>query len=216
MVGTVSGWRELDLDGAVALVAARAAAGVSARGRADLVVPGGRGPLRLFAALRRRGLPGPTWRLHLSDERCVPAGDPRRNADGVAAALGADVLGPPPGTDPAVAAAGWSDALAAVGTLDVTVLGLGQDGHVAGIFPGDPGPVAADASDAVTAGPSAAPPARVTLSAGRLRRTGALLLVVDGPGKDVAVAGVRAGADTGLPTTRLAGPPRWLVDLRGA
>lgn len=215
MAGTVSAWRELDLDGAVALVAARTTAATRARGRAEVVVPGGRGPLRLFAALRRRGLPGPTWRLHLSDERCVPAGDPRRNADGVAAALGADVLGPPPGTDPVAAAAGWSDALAAVGTFDVVVLGLGSDGHVASVFPGDPAPIAANAPDAVPAGSAAPTPPRVTLSTARLRRTRAVLLVVDGPAKDLAVARLRRGADDDLPTAALTGPPRWLVDLRG-
>jgi 6-phosphogluconolactonase len=212
----VSAWRELDLDGAVDLVARRAADGVARRNRAEVVVPGGRSPTRLFAALRARGLPDPRWRVHLADERCVPAGDARRNADGVAAALGVAPLGPPAGTDRVAAAKAWSAALDAVGTFDVVVLGLGPDGHVASIFPGDPEPIAPAAPDAVAAGDVAPSPGRVTLSAGRLRRTRALLLVVDGPGKDAAVTRVRAGADPALPTAALAGPPRWLVDLRRA
>ena len=210
----MSVWRELDLDGAVELVTHRAAEGVERRGRADVVVPGGRGPARLFAALRGRGLPGRDWHVHLADERCVPPDDPRRNAPGVAAALGTPPLGPPDTTAPAAAASCWSAALGAVGTFDVVVLGLGHDGHVASIFPGDAEAVATGAADAVPAGPSAPAPARITLSAARLRRTRALLLVVDGPGKDAAVMRVRAGTDAGLPTAALAGPPRWLVDLR--
>ena len=216
MAGPVSGWRELDLAAAVALIADRAAAAVAARGCAEVVVPAGRSPQRLFAALRARGLPGPAWRIRLADERCVPDTDPRRNGPAVAAALGAAVLGPPPGADASTAAAAWAADLAEVETFDVVVLGLGPDGHVAGVFPGDPGPAADGAADAVATGPAAAPPARVTMSTSRLRRTRTLLLVVDGPGKDDAVARVRAGGDAELPTAVLAGPPRWLVDLRRA
>ena len=211
-----AGWRELDLRGAVDLIATRTAAGVAARGAAVVVVPGGRGPARLFAALRDRGLPGPAWRVHLADERCVPAGDPRRNAAAVAAALGVAPLGPPITPDATAAATAWTAALAPVGTFDVVVLGLGADGHVASLFPGAGEPLAPEAADAVRAGPTAPPPPRVTLSAARLRRTRALLLVVDGPDKDAAVARIRAGRDRGLPTSALAGPPRWLVDLRRA
>jgi len=211
----VSGWRALDLDGAVALLARTAAAGIAERGRADVVVPGGRGPLRLFAALRARGLPGPDWRLHLSDERCVPADDPRRNAPAVARALGGHApLGPPATGDAVADAAGWRAALADVGTFDVVVLGLGADGHVASILPGDPAPLTADAPDALPARGAEPAAVRVTLSAARLRRTRALLLVVDGPDKDAALARVRSGSDVGWPTAALTGPPRWLVDLR--
>lgn len=214
MAPGVSVWRELDLPGAVEMVARRAAEGIGRRGHADVVVPGGRGPARLFAALRGRGLPGPDWRLHLADERCVAPDDPRRNAVGVAAALGTVPFGPPDTTDPATAAARWATTLAGVGTFDVVVLGLGPDGHVASIFPDEAGPLGPDVPDAVPTGPGAPAPVRVTLSAARLRRTRALLLVVDGPGKDAAVMRVRTGGDAGLPTAALAGPPRWLVDLR--
>ncbi len=210
----MTAWRELDLAGAVDLIARRAAAGVADRGVVDLVVPGGRSPARLFAALRARGLPGPTWRVHLADERCVPADDPRRNADGIAAALGTVPLGPPVTTDPVAAAGAWSAVLADIGTFDVVILGLGPDGHVASIFPGASAALAPDAPDAVPAGPAAPAPPRVTLSAARLRRTRALLVVVDGPGKDDAVARLREGRDRGLPSAVLTGAPRWLVDLR--
>lgn len=207
--------RVLDLAGAVDLVRRSAARGVAARGRAEVVVPGGRGPQRLFAALRAAGAPDPTWCVHLADERCVAADDPRRNGPSVATALGAAVLGPPADLPCAAAASAWTAALARTGAFDVVVLGLGADGHVASLFPGDATGLGPDAPDAVAVtAPDPVAPRRVSLSAARLARTRAALLVVDGPGKDAAVARVLAGGDADLPTGALAAAPRWLVDLR--
>ena len=207
--------RTLDLPGAVELVRRRAAEGVAARGRAEVVVPGGRSPHRLFAALRAAGLPGPAWRLHLADERCVAPDDPRRNGPTVTDLLGAEVLGPPAAPTCAGAASAWVEGLADVGTFDLVILGIGGDGHVASLFPGDATAVGPDAPDVVAVvAPDPVAPRRITLSAARLARTRAVLLVVDGPGKDAAVASVRSGADRGLPTASLGPAPRWLVDLR--
>lgn len=193
---------------------------VAARdGLAHVVVPGGRSPARLFAALSARGLPDATWRLHLADERCVPWTDPRRNGPAVARALGLPAdhpawpTSPPPLADDVEAARRHAARLAIVPDFAAVVLGLGVDGHVASIFPGDPAPLAADAPDALlVAAPGADPIRRITMSAQRLARTGLLLLVVDGDGKDAAVAAL--GSDRRSPADAIAGPRRLLVDLR--
>ena len=208
------GVRALDLAGAVALLQDLTARGRGERGHADVVVPGGRGPGRLFTALRRAGLPAPWWRVHLADERCV-ADPARRNAPAVTERLGVPVLGPPSGVTCPEAAAAWSAALAATGRFDAVVLGLGADGHVASIFPGSGEGVASDAPDAVAVtAPDPGAPRRVTLSAARLARTRVVLVVVDGPGKDAAVAALRSGADGDSPLRALGSAPRYLVDLR--
>ena len=200
------------LEDAVAAVVAR-------DGLAHVVVPGGRSPARLFAALFARGLPDATWRLHLADERCVPGTDPRRNAPAVARALGLPAdhpswpVSPPPLADVAEAARRHAARLATVPDFAAVVLGIGADGHVASIFPGDPAPLAPDAPDALlVVAPGADPVHRITLSARRLARTRLLLLVVDGDGKDAAVAAL--GSDPRSPADAIIGPRRLLVDLR--
>jgi 6-phosphogluconolactonase len=211
----------LDLAATLSLVRSHATEAIGQRGRFDLVVPGGRGPRPLFAALRDGGDVGADWRIHLSDERCVPPDDPRRNAPVIAAALG---LAP---DDERLVAPPWSGAhdadanvyakrVAAVETFDLVVLGLGADGHTASLFPDDPTGLAPDAPDALTVHVAGAEPAdRITLSAPRLRRARAIVFVVAGDDKDLAFARVVDGADGDFPTAALAGPPCWIADLRG-
>jgi 6-phosphogluconolactonase len=197
---------------------------------AHVVVPGGRSPERLFAALRTGGTVDARWRFHLADERCVPPDDPRRNAPAVARALGlgthersdgrtaasgpATLDGPPALDDDAEAARRYAAGLASVGRFAAVVLGVGTDGHVASVFPGDPSAAAPGVADAlVVDAPEAGAPRRITLSVPRLSRTRLVLLVVDGPGKDTAVEAVVTGAD--VPANVVGGERRVLVDLRG-
>jgi len=210
----------LDLDATGALLRQHAGDALAQRGRFDLVVPGGRGPLPLFAALRATGEVGPGWRIHLSDERCVPHDDPRRNAPGIARALGLDVedarlVSPPWSGDDDADAAAYASRLADVDVFDLVLLNLRSDGHTASLFPDDPAGVAPDAADALAVEVThAEPPRRITLSAPRLRRARTIVFVVAGDDKAVAFERVAAGADEALPTGALHGPTRWVADLR--
>ena len=98
------------------------------------------------------------WRgvhLWLGDERCVPLDDPDSNAvlvrDTLFAALPADGAGPilhrverAGDGDPPAAAADYERELRAtvagspLPLLDLALLGLGEDGHTASLFPDDP------------------------------------------------------------------------------
>ena len=211
--------RTVGLDEALTALLDAVETGRGADGLAHVVVPGGRSPRRLYDALGARGLPDATWRLHLSDERCVPEDDALRNAPTVADALGlapdhpARPGSPPVLDDDAEAARRHAAALARVPDFACVVLGLGPDGHVASIFPGDAAPLAPDAPDALAVtSPSAEPRRRITLSARRIARTPLLLVCVDGEGKDAAVGAVLAGAP--VPANAIVGPERILVDLR--
>jgi len=94
------------------------------------------------------------------------------------------------------AARQYANVLAGLDRFDLVLLGLGEDGHTASLFPGQPlgrdegGPEVL----AVSAAPKP-PPQRVTLSARRLSRSRAVLFLVTGTTKRSAVAAWRAGAD---------------------
>lgn len=217
---------ELDVAAAVELVVRAAATAIAIRGRADLVVPGGRGLAPLVGPLAARGLPGPGCRLHLSDERVVPRGHPERNADAIARLLGvravaADhdrpdgppvLVGPPDDAQGLPSLAGWRAALADLPAFDLVVLGVGTDGHTAGLFPGRATGDRSSEPDVLPVTPAGdLPHARLTLSASRLARSAGVLFVAVGAGKEAAVADLRDGADRDGPTGAVAGPPRYLL-----
>jgi 6-phosphogluconolactonase len=210
----------LDLEATVAHVIRAAADAIAARGMFHLVVPGGRGALAVLAALREGGHVNGSWRIHLSDERCVPLDDPARSAPAIAAALGLQpgdprIVAPPATGDAAADASAYAAQLGAVDLFDLALLGVGTDGHTASLFPGDRTALAPDAADALCVEASGAvPPQRITLSARRLQRARAVIFVVAGEGKTEALAHIADGADTLLPTGAIVGPPRWLADLR--
>ena len=91
-------------------------------------------------------------------------------------------------------AAAYSELLHATGPFDLVLLGLGEDGHTASLFPGhDWGTqAAAPAVLAVHAAPKP-PMQRVSLSAWRLSLARQVLFVVAGAGKRQAVTDWRQG-----------------------
>lgn len=170
--------------------------GLAWRGRASLVVPGGRTPVPLFHALRDAELDWAQVGITLTDERWVPEDHAGSNAALVRRELLAGRAGAArfvplfqPGTGDA--ARGAADAWQAVQSLalpfDAVVLGMGEDGHFASLFPGDPLlPVALDTAVAPGCVPMQAPvePAdRISLNLPALLGTRRLFLFVTGEAK---------------------------------
>lgn len=126
------------------------AAAVAERGRACIALSGGRSPRRAFELFARAPLPWPSIVVAQVDERCVPAGDPRRNLAALEATLVRpgrlppdNLLAMPVERDDLERAADDYGALLAGrvgvdGRFDVVQLGLGDDGHTASLVPDDP------------------------------------------------------------------------------
>jgi len=128
-------------------VAGRLAQACATRGKATLVVSGGRSPVGFFEELRAQGLDWRRVTIALADERWVEANDPgsnerlvrevllRGNA-AVAPFIGLKNEAPSPELG---AVAAWRALARLPRPFDVTILGMGIDGHTASLFPGSPG-----------------------------------------------------------------------------
>jgi len=147
-----------------------------ARGRASLIVSGGRTPVTVFQRLAATELPWERVGISLADERRVPESDPRSNARLVREHLlqgqAAAARFAPIHREGVGERADEAACTAALGTLprpfDAVILGMGADGHTASLFPGAPELRAALALDteaccqAITA--PVEPPERLTLT----------------------------------------------------
>jgi len=173
-------------------------------GRASLVATGGRSPGLVFDCLARSA--DVDWArvvVTLSDERCVQADDPASNAKAVrerlltGRAAKAHLL--PLWPEPEAAA------LAALQPFDAVMLGMGEDGHIASLIPGDPGLeeglTTAELTRRVPAGLGKPPVARITLSLQALLNARAIFLLIAGEVKRGVVERALAGED--LPVGRL-------------
>jgi 6-phosphogluconolactonase len=215
---------------AAAEIAGRAAA---ARGRFAVALAGGSTPRRTYELLagspHRQAVPWGQVEIFFGDERCVPPDDPASNHRMAREALLDRVPIPPArihrirgeAPDAAAAAAEYEAVLrAALGAgarLDLVLLGMGQDGHVASLFPGSE--ALAETGRLVRAVLSPAPPVRrITLTLPALDAAAAALFLVAGAEKAERVAEVLSGRGPDLPAARVrpAGETLWLLDAAAA
>jgi 6-phosphogluconolactonase len=181
------------------------------RGRAGLLVSGGRSPIPFFAALSQRELDWAQVTVSLVDERCVPSDSEASNARLVrehllqnAAAAANFIPLYRDDTEPDTAAALAEQALAAVpAPFDVAVLGMGDDGHTASLFPGARGTAAGldpqQPRRVVATWPTTAPHARLSLTLRALLETRTLVLAIAGETKRAVLEHAADSAPEVLP-----------------
>lgn len=185
----------------------RAREAVSARGRFRIVLAGGTTPLATYGLLAAATSAWGAWEVYFGDERCLPPDHGERNSLGASLALLDRVPIPPENIFPIAAELGPEAAAAAYAPLveaalpfDLVLLGMGEDGHTASLFPGQAIPEGALAMP-VRHAPKA-PAERVSLTPKALSAAREVLILVTGAGKRAALAAWRGGAD--LPIARVA------------
>jgi 6-phosphogluconolactonase len=182
---------------------------VRARGGASLLVPGGRTPTVLFRELRRHPIAWERTSISLTDERWVPQDHVDSNARlvnaellvGAASAARFIPLHNAAPTAAQGAAASWRAVAAMPRPFDVVVLGMGDDGHFASLFPQSPG-LAMGLDPAAEPGcvpmrAPAAPVDRLSLNFSALAGSRRLFLYIAGERKLALIQS--AGSRAGLP-----------------
>lgn len=201
------------------------------RGCCAIAVSGGSTPTgfyRLLAENYRDCIPWHQLALFFSDERFVPPKDPASNyrllretlLDQVA--IPEDRVFPMPTVDLTLQAAARSyeavllDFFAGPPRLDWVLLGLGEDGHTASLFPGFEPPENAWVA-AVTDAPKP-PPERLTLTYRTFNRAAVITFLVSGAAKAEIVTKVFTKPHLRLPAQRIRPRERlcWFLDRPAA
>ena len=190
--------------------------GIALRGIASLALAGGRTPVPLFRALSDAELDWSHVGITLTDERWVPSQHRGSNAALVRTELlrgraGAARFSPLyDGSANAAGATGevWRSLQPLARPIDAVVLGMGEDGHFASLFPDDPGlPAALDASSApgcVAMRAPVEPHERISLNLPALLQARRLFLLVTGAAKrELLVAAAHRAAAAQWPVTAL-------------
>jgi 6-phosphogluconolactonase len=200
-------------------VAAAAAAEIATalgEGSRTLVLAGGNTPRQCYELLARLEVNWGRVTVLFGDERCVPPDHPDSNyrlarealLDKVAPATVHRMAGE---LGPDEAAAEYSRIVEGLAPLDVVVLGIGEDGHTASLFPGHPEMNAKGWAVGVRNSPKP-PPERVTLTLEALRGARRVIILATGAGKAPAVAMAKRQE---VPSGMIAGA-RWLLDRAAA
>ena len=183
---------------ACALISAAAAQAIAERGVFRVVLAGGTTPQQAYVLLAATPQDWARWLVFWGDERCLPIDHPDRNSQSrlpaaaqhypIPAQLGAQL-----------AAQQYAHTLTAHLPFDLVLLGMGEDGHTASLFPGF---VDTDELTVAVYDAPKPPPQRVSLSVMALQACRQQLVLVTGAGKARALAQWQAGID--VPIARVA------------
>ena len=202
---------------------------IAARGLFRLALSGGNTPRAVHAELARPGADLAWHRVQITfgDERCVPPDHADSNFRMARETL-FDAVAIPAGNvfrirgeiAPPAAAQEYEDKLAAVAARcgearyvhDLVLLGLGEDGHTASLFPGSPALDETVRNVIPATGPKL-PPQRITMTFPLLNAARHVAFLVTGAGKHALVEEIAAGGSA-YPAGRINpenGAVTWIV-----
>ncbi|MGA8864014.1 MAG: 6-phosphogluconolactonase [Gallionella sp.] len=176
---------------------------IAERGVFRIVLAGGATPRKIYQALNEASADWSAWQVYFGDERCLPPDHAERNSR-MAALAWLDHVAIPRGRIHPIhaeagaesAAADYAQTLEGIGLFDLVLLGLGEDGHTASLFPGHDIGASPESPAAIAVHHAPKPPPdRVSLSAQRLSAARQVMFLVTGETKRQAVHNWRKGAD---------------------
>jgi 6-phosphogluconolactonase len=200
---------------------------IDARGAAVIALAGGKTPMPIYAKLAEAKIDWKRVTIIPGDDRIVPLGDPLSNVTAIGKAFlpkGARVIPLVSAKAPDYKAAGRAaDAILQDlhWPLDLCLLGVGNDGHCASIFPGpDYDEALAGPKERRALGvmpdplPPEAPVPRVTLSREAIVTARALMIAITGSAKkEVLERAIKDGASSTLPVGRVLADVELPVDI---
>lgn len=192
---------------ALTRILAAAAAAIQARGKFLIVLAGGGTPKTIYELLSKAEARWANWFVFHNDDRCLPPSHHERNSLMAREAWlnhvaipETQILDIPAELGNVAGAKAYAETLKNVGTFDLVILGLGEDGHTASLFPGQS---VNNTAFAVPVFNAPKPPAeRITMSQTRLNNTNEVMFLVTGSGKQAAVNDWRSGV--AIPATLIA------------
>jgi 6-phosphogluconolactonase len=205
----ISRWHRFDSQQAinqatVDKILALADVAIRARGAFRIVLAGGSTPKSVYAMLKDVQADWAHWHIYHNDDRCLPADHSERNSLMARqtwlnhVAIPANQIHDIPAELGNIEGAkAYAQTIAGVPEFDLVLLGLGEDGHTASLFPGHPVDNSAEVVPVFDA--PKPPPERITMSQQRLSHTREVIFLVTGAGKQQAVDDWRAGVE--IPAT---------------
>lgn len=174
--------------------------------QATLIVPGGSTPRHYLPALAKCKLPWDRITVTLSDERWVDTSDDQSNEKLIKQHLLSHLPANTPFVGLKTAHDNPFDAIEALHQrldslplpVSLTVLGLGEDGHIASLFPGM-SPDSLSARHCIAVAPPIAPSLRMSLSLEMLASSEQIVLVVTGEKKRRLLDQISEKPDVELP-----------------
>jgi len=193
---------------AIARILKAADEAIETSGSFYIVLAGGSTPKAVYQLLSKENADWANWHVFHNDDRCLPTNHADRNSKMARVAWLSKVAIPesqihdiPAELGNIEGAKAYAETLSGVRSFDLVILGLGEDGHTASLFPGQ---VVSNNADAVPVFNSPKPPSdRITISQNRLNRTNEVMFLVTGAGKQDAVNNWRNGV--AIPATLVVG-----------
>ena len=182
-----------------------------------VVLPGGTTPAHCIKLLAEKSLPWKSIHWYPGDERCYPVGHRERNDTMIEnnlfsheSSIKENFHPIPAELGPEQGAERYALLIDSVAAFDIVVLGMGEDGHTASLFPGNVALENLAAAVPVYDSPKS-PDERVSIGLDMLKYAGECIVIATGSGKKDALEKLQAGEV--LPVGMVE-PDVWFVDVK--